>query len=158
LAWFSLTPLDIVFDHLSIFLPVDFASINWAFVPLYVVCRIWPNLGAARLAMWFSVVAMSVPGVVLFGLATEMVSSAFDSGQGIGVIEAELLWSPISMIWPGITSIIFGAGIAFMFVLMALTGFLPILGLIAWLVGQLVGWVVRKTHLYPQRTLDGMKR
>jgi hypothetical protein len=146
------------FGSFVYFLPVDFALINWAFVPLYVVCRIWPNLGAARLAMWFSVVAMSVPGVVLFGLAPEMVSSAFDRGQGIGVIEAELLWSPISMIWPGITSIIFGAGIAFMFVLMALTGFLPILGLIAWLAGQLVGWVVRKTHLYPQRTLDGMKR
>jgi hypothetical protein len=62
------------------------------------------------------------------------------------------------MIWPGITSIIFDADIDFMFVLMALTGFLPILGLIAWLVRQLVGWVVRKTHLYPQRTLDGTKR
>ena len=146
------------FGSFVYFLPVDFALINWAFVPLYVVCRIWPNLGAARLAMWFSVGAMSVPGVVLFGLAPEMVSSAFDRGQGIGVIEAELLWSPISMIWPGIASIIFDADTAFMFVLMALTGFLPILGLIAWLAGQLVGWVVRKTHLYPQRTLDGMKR
>jgi hypothetical protein len=99
--------------------------------------------------MWFSVVAMSVPGVVLFGLAPEMVSSV-DRGQGIGVIEAVLLWPPISMIWPGITSIIFDADIAFMFVLMALTGFLPILGLIAWLVGHLVGWVVRRTHLFPQ--------
>ena len=138
------------FGSFVYFLPVDFALINWAFVPLYVVCRIWPNLGAAPLAMWFSVVAMSVPGVVLFGLAPEMVSSAFDSGQGIGVIEAELLWSPISMIWLGITSIIFGAGIDFMFVLMALTGFLPILGLIAWLVGQLVGWVVRKTIYIPK--------
>jgi hypothetical protein len=146
------------FGSFVYFLPVDFALINWAFVPLYVVCRIWPNLGAAPLAMWFSVVAMSVPGVVLFGLAPEMVSSAFDSGQGIGVIEAELLWSPIAMIWPGIASIIFDADTAFAFVLMALTGFLPILGLIAWLVGQLVGWAVRKTHLYPQRTLDGMKR
>jgi hypothetical protein len=146
------------FGSFVYFLPVDFALINWAFVPLYVVCRIWPNLGAARLAMCFSVVAMSVPGVVLFGLAPEMVSSAFDSGQGIGVIEAVLLWSPIAMIWPGIASIIFDADIAFAFVLMALTGFLPILGLIAWLVGQLVGWAVRKTHSYPQRTLDGMKR
>jgi hypothetical protein len=50
----------------------------------------------------------------------------------------------------GIASIIFDADTAFMFVLMALTGFLPILGLIAWLAGQLVGWVVRKTHLYPK--------
>jgi hypothetical protein len=108
--------------------------------------------------MWFSVVAMSVPGVVLFALAPEMISSAFDSGQGVGVIEAALLWSPIAVVWPGIASIIIDADTAFMFVLMVLTGFLPILGLIAWLVGQPVGWVVRKTHLYPQRPLDGMKR
>jgi hypothetical protein len=52
------------FGSFVYFLPVDFALINWAFVPLYVVCRIWPNLGAARLAMWFSVVAMSLPGAV----------------------------------------------------------------------------------------------
>jgi hypothetical protein len=56
--------------------------------------------------MWFSVVAMSVPGVVLFALAPEMISSAFDSGQGVGVIEAALLWSPIAVVWPGIASII----------------------------------------------------
>jgi hypothetical protein len=132
-------------------LPADFALINWAFVPLYVVCRIWPNLGAARLAMWFSVAAMSIPGLVLFGLAPEMVSSAFDAGQGIGIIEAALFWSPIAMIWPGIASIIIDADTDFTFVLMALTGFLPILGLMAWLVGQLV-----KTQLNPQKT--GMKR
>jgi hypothetical protein len=125
-------------------LPVDLALINWAFVPLYVVCRTWPKLGAARFAMWFSVVAMSVPGAVLFALAPEMISSAFDSGQGIGIIEAVLFWSPIN--WPPLTSIIIDAPVAFMFVLMALTGFLPILGLIAWLAGQLVGRVVPKTH------------
>ena len=127
-------------------LPVDFALINWAFVPLYVACRTWPKLGAARLAMWFSVVAMSVPCAILFGLAPEMISSAFDSGQGIGIIEAALFWSPLSMIWPGLASIIIDADTDFMFVLMALTGFLPILGLIAWLMGQLAGRVVPKTH------------
>src|SRR6185295_17586204 len=58
--------------------PVDFALINWAFVPLYVVCRVWPKLGSARVAMWLSVVAMSVPNLVLFGLAPEMISSAVD--------------------------------------------------------------------------------
>jgi hypothetical protein len=119
--------------------PADFALMNWAFVPLYVVCRVWPNLGGARLAMWFSVVAMSVPGVILFGLAPEMVSSAHDSGQGIGIIEAMLLSSPISMIWPGLASIIIDADTAWMFVLTALTGFLPNLGLIAWLMGRLAG-------------------
>jgi hypothetical protein len=66
-------------------LPVDFALINWAFVPLYVVCRIWPNLGAARLAMWFSVVAMSVPGVVLFGLAPEMVPAPSIVARALGL-------------------------------------------------------------------------
>jgi hypothetical protein len=124
-------------------LPVDFALMNWAFVPLYVVCRIWPKLGAARLAMWFSVVAMSAPNIVLFALAPEMISSAFDRGQGIGVIEAVLLWPPIAMVWPGIASIILDADTAFTFVLMALVGFLPTLGLIAWLAGQLVGWADR---------------
>jgi len=130
------------FGSLVYLSPIDFALINWAFVPLYVVCRIWPKLGATRLAMWFSVIAMSVPNLVLFGLAPEMVSSAFDSGQGIGIIEAMLLWPPIAMIWPGLASIIIHADTAFMFVLMALTGFLPILGLMAWLLGRLVGRVV----------------
>jgi hypothetical protein len=119
--------------------PADFALMNWAFVPLYVVCRVWPDLGGARLAMWFSVVAMSVPCVVLFGLAPEMISSAFDAGQGIGIIEAVLLASPISTIVPGLASIIIDADTAWMFVLMALTGFLPTLGLIAWLMGLFVG-------------------
>src|SRR5450432_328435 len=49
-------------------LPVDFALLNWAFVPLYVVGRIWPSAGSARPAMWFAVVAMSVPNVILFAL------------------------------------------------------------------------------------------
>ena len=132
-------------------LPVDFALLNWAFVPLYVVGRIWPRAGSARLAMWFAVVAMSVPNVVLFGLAPEMVSNARDAGQGIGIIEAVLLWSPIQMIWPGIGAIIDDAGFEVSFVLNALTGFLPILGLVAWLLGQLVGWQVRITSLRPKQ-------
>jgi hypothetical protein len=126
--------------------PADFALIMWAFVPLYVVCRVWPNLGAARVAMWFSVVAMSIPGAIFFALAPEMISSAVDAGQGIGIIEAALLWPPIAMIWPGLASIIIDADTAFMFVLMALTGFLPILGLTAWLGGQLAGRHVRKAQ------------
>jgi len=122
-------------------LPVDFALMNWAFVPLYVVCRIRPNLGAARLAMWFSVVVISVPNVVLFGLAPEMISSAYDSGQGIGIIQAVLLWPPIAMIWPGLASLIIDADTSLMFVLMALTGVLPTLGLVTW-AGRLVGRAV----------------
>jgi len=120
-------------------LPVDFALLNWAFVPLYVVGRIWPA-GSARLAMWFAVVAMSVPNVILFGLAPEMVSNARDAGQGIGIVEAMLLWSPILMILPDIDAIIPNAGFKVSFVLHALTGLLPFLGLIAWLLGQFLGW------------------
>src|ERR1700681_3654887 len=40
-------------------LPFDFAVINWPFVALYLTCRLWPNFGSARSAMWLSVVAMS---------------------------------------------------------------------------------------------------
>lgn len=132
------------FGSFVYFLPADFALINWAFVPLYVVCRVWPNRDAARPAMWFSVVAMSVPAAVLFGLAPEMISSAFDAGQGIGIIEAMLLWPPIAMIVPGIASMIIDAGTSSMFLLMALTGLLPTLGLMAWLMGQFAGRMVPK--------------
>ena len=124
-------------------LPADFALQNWAFVPLYVVGRIWPRAGSDRLAMWFAVVAMSVPNVVLFGLAAEMVSNARDAGQGIGIIEAVLLWSPIQTILPGIFAMVDAAGFEYAIVLNALTGFLPILGLVAWFLGRLFGRQVR---------------
>ena len=130
------------FKSFVYFLPADFALLNWAFVPLYVVGRIWPHAGSARLAMWFAVVAMSVPNVVLFGLAPEMISSAYDSGQGIGIIQAVLLWPPIAMIWPGLASLIIDADTSLMFVLMALTGVLPTLGLVTWVAGRLVGRAV----------------
>jgi hypothetical protein len=135
------------FGSFVYFLPVDFALMNWAFVPLYVVCRIWPDRGAARPAMWFSVVAMSVPCAVLFALAPEMVSSARDAGQGIGIIEAVLLWSPIAAIVPGVASMIIDADTALMSVLMALAGFLPVLGLMAWLLGQFAGRAVGQDAL-----------
>lgn len=118
--------------------PVLFALINWAFVPLYVVCRIWPNLGAARRAMWSSVIAMSVPNLALFVVAPEMVSNAVGAGQGIGMVIALLTWSPIWMIWPDIfVSIASNASID-LFVIASLTGFLPLLGLIAWSVVALI--------------------
>jgi hypothetical protein len=125
-------------------LPADFALMNWAFVPLYVVCRIWPDRDGARLAMWLSVVAMSLPCALLFALAPEMLSTARDAGQGIGIVEAVLLWSPIAAMVPGVASIIMDAGTAWMSVLMALAGFLPMLGLMAWLLGQFAGRAVRK--------------
>jgi len=131
-------------------LPVDFALMNWAFVPLYVVSRIWPRAGSARLAMWFAVVAMSVPNVILFGLAPEMVSNAVDAGQGIGIMEAVLLSSPIQMIWPWLGAIILDANFEVSFVLSALTGVLPTLGLVAWLLGQFAERQVRIATLRPR--------
>src|ERR1700716_4055402 len=78
-------------------LPFEFAVINWPFVALYLTCRLWPNFGAARSAMWVSVVMMSLPNVLLFSLASTMVSNVFDAGQGIGVIEAMLIFPIIAM-------------------------------------------------------------
>lgn len=116
-------------------LPFDFAVINWAFAALYLACRLWPNFGSARSAMWFSVAAMSLPNVLLFSLAPTMVSNVFDAGQGIGVIEAMLMWPILAMIWPGI----FDAGFGIGFVISTLTAPIPLLGLIGWLAGQLIG-------------------
>jgi len=121
-------------------LPFDFAVINWSFVALYLTCRLWPNFGSARSAMWLSVVAMSLPNVLLFGLAWTMVSNVFDAGQGIGVIEAMLMLPILAMIWPGPAPGIFDAGFGIGFVISALTAPIPLLGLIGWLVGQLIGW------------------
>jgi hypothetical protein len=79
-------------------LPFDFAVINWGFVAIYLTCRLWPNFGSARSAMWLSVVAMSLPNVFLFNLAWEMVSNAFGVGQGIGVTEAMIILPIITTI------------------------------------------------------------
>ena len=119
-------------------LPFDFAVINWPFVALYLTCRLWPNFGSGRSAMWLSVVMMSLPNVLLFSLAWTMVSNVFDAGQGIGVIEAMLILPIIAMFWPG--PAIFDDGFGIAFVISALTAPIPFLGLIGWLVGQLIGW------------------
>jgi len=144
-------PRGYAFHSFVYLLPGDFALLNWAFVPLYLVGRIWPHAGSARPAMWFAVVLMSVPNVVLFGLASEMVSNARDAGQGIGIIEAVLSFSPIQMIWP-LSAIIDNARFEVSFVLHALTGFLPILGLVGWLLGQFFGRQVGSAaHLGPKQ-------
>jgi hypothetical protein len=121
-------------------LPLDFAVINWPFVALYLTCRLWPDFGPARSAMWLSVAAMSLPNVLLFSLAPTMVSSVFDAGQGIGIVEAMLLFPIIVMIWPGPAPGIFDAGFGIGFFISALTAPIPFLGLIGWLAGQFVGW------------------
>jgi hypothetical protein len=83
---------------------------------------------------------MSLPNVLLFSLAWTMVSDVFDAGQGIGVIEAMLSLPIIAMIWPGPVPGIFDAGFGIGLVISALTAPMPFLGLIGWLVGQLIGW------------------
>ena len=114
-------------------LPFDFAVMNWGFVALYVTCRLWPNFGSARSAMWTSTVAMSLPNVFLFSLAWEMVSNARGAGQGIGVIEAMLMWPVIALFLPDMPD-------TALYVISVFTAPIPLLGLIGWVVGQLPGW------------------
>jgi hypothetical protein len=124
-------------------LPLDFAIINWGFVALFLVCRLWPNFGGAKSAMWFSVVAMSLPNILLFASAPEMVSNVKDAGQGIGVIEAMLILPIVAMILPGPIAGIFDApGVGP--VLSTLMAPMPFLGLIGWL----VGWAA--SHVRPK--------
>lgn len=120
--------------------PLDFAVINWGFVALYLVCRLWPKFGTARLAMGLSVVAMSLPNVLLFGLAREMVSNAFDAGQGIGFIEAMLTLPITTNFWTGPAPKIFDMGYGIGFIISALMAPIPFVGLIGWLLGHAVGW------------------
>lgn len=123
-------------------LPLDFAVINWGFVALYLVCRLWPNLGGAKFAMWFSVVAMLLPNILLFALAPEMVSNVKDAGQGIGVIEAMLILPIVAMFLPGPIAGIFDAGYGIGPVISTLMAPMPFLGLIGWL----VGWAVSRVR------------
>ena len=127
-------------------LPFDFAVMNWGFVALYLTCRLRPNFGSARFAMWLSVVAMSLPNVLLFSLAPTMVSNVFDAGQGIGVVEAMLIFPVIAMIWPGPLPDISDAALN---VISAFTAPIPFLGLIGWLVGQLPGWTASNSPRRP---------
>jgi hypothetical protein len=120
-------------------LPFDFAALNWPFVALYLACRLWPNFGSARSAMWLAVIAMSLPNVLLFSLAPTMVSNVFDAGQGIGVIEAMLGLPIIAMIWPGPMPGIFDAGFGIGFIISALTAPIPLFGSVGWFAGQSIG-------------------
>ncbi|AMN42819.1 hypothetical protein [Rhodoplanes sp. Z2-YC6860] len=118
-------------------LPLDFALMNWGFVALYVTCRLSPNSGSARSAMWLSATLMSFLNVPLFFLAPEMVSNVFDAGQGIGVIQAMLsipLWfGP----YPSFLEPDSGIGL----LVFAPLAPIPFLGLIGWLGGRFMGWM-----------------
>lgn len=122
------------FSVLIQMMPLDFAVINWGFVVLYLVCRLWPDLRGAKPAMWFSTVAMFIPNIVLFFLAPEMVSNVRDAGQGIGVIEAMLILPIVAMILPGPIAGIFDAPVIGP-VISTLMAPMPFLGLIGWLIG-----------------------
>ena len=126
-------------------LPFDFAVMNWGFVALYVTCRLWPNFGWARSAMWLSLVAMSLPNVLLFSLAWTMVSNVFDAGQGIGVVEAMLTLPIITLIWSPPYPSIFDPDSGIGVVISAPLAPIPFFGLIGWLVVQSIGWTASKS-------------
>ncbi|HEX5213075.1 MAG TPA: hypothetical protein VFW22_15225 [Pseudolabrys sp.] len=125
-------------------LPLDFAVINWGFVALYVTCRLRPNLAGARLAMWLSVIAMALPNILLFSLAWTMVSTAFDAGQGIGIIEAVLSVPMFMLFWSGPFPDIFNPESGVGFVTSTLLAPIPVLGLTGWLAGRLMGRAAAK--------------
>ena len=125
-------------------LPLDFAVMNWGFVAVYVACRLQPNAGGTRLAMWLSVTAMSLPNILLFSLAPTMVANVFDAGQGIGIIEATLIFPVAALFWPSAFPDIFDAGYGIGLVVSTLTAPIPVLGFAGWLVGQLFGRTAAK--------------
>jgi hypothetical protein len=117
-------------------LPLEFAVMNWPFVAVYLACRLRPDAGAARSAMWGAVIAMSLPNVLLFATAWDMVSNVRDAGQGIGIVQAMLTFPIGAMILPHALSGMPDAGLS---VLSALTGPIPVLGLFGWLAGRMMG-------------------
>lgn len=117
-------------------LPLDFAVMNWGFVALYVTCRLSPNFGSARSAMWLSATAMSLLNVPLFFLAPEMVSSAVDAGQGIGVVLAMLSMPLWSGPYPDFIDPDSDIGL----LVFAPLAPIPFSGLIGWIVGRFFGW------------------
>lgn len=124
-------------------LPFDFAVMNWGSVALYAACRLRPNFGPARLAMWLAVATMALPNVLLLSLAATMVSNVFDAGQGIGIVEAMLMVPIVAMIWPGPVPAVFDPDSGIGFVVCALTAPIPFLGLTSWLAVQL-SWLAAR--------------
>src|SRR6185369_10927967 len=118
-------------------LPLDFAAMNWGFVALYLTCRLLPNFGSARSAMWLSATLMSLLNVPLFFLAPEMVSNVFDAGQGIGVIQA-MLSLPL---WFGPYPSFLDPDSVVALLLFAPLAPMPFLGLIGWIGGRFIGWM-----------------
>ena len=116
-------------------LPLDFAVMNWGFVALYVVCRLYPNFRSARSAMWVSTIVMCVLNVPLFFLAPDMISNVFDAGQGIGIIQAILSMPLWFGSYPGFLDPSSGIGR----LVFAPLAPIPLSGLIVWIAVQLIG-------------------
>ena len=150
----GLIPADPRGYHFSSYisdLPVDFAVMNWPFVALYMTCRLWPDFGSARPAMWLSVAAMSLPNVLLFMLAPTMVADVYDAGQGIGIVQVMLMVPVIGMLWPGPDPGFFDTKFGILSAVGALTAPIPLFGLTGWLAGQFAGRADsrRKTTVQP---------
>ena len=116
-------------------LPLDFAAMNWGFAALYLTCRLLPNFGSARSAMWLSVTAMSLVNVPLFFLAPVMVSNVFDAGQGIGVAQV-MLSMPI---WFGQYPKFLDPDSVIGALVFAPLAPMPFAGLMGWIAGQFLG-------------------
>ena len=132
-------PSGFRFSTVIVQLPLDFAVMNWGFVALYVACRLSPNSGSARFAMWLSATAMSLLNVPLFFLAPEMVSNVYDAGQGIGVVQA-LLSMPL---WFGPYPAFLDPDSGIGLLVFAPLAPIPFLGLIGWIAGRFIGGTAR---------------
>jgi hypothetical protein len=116
-------------------LPLDFALMNWGFVALYVTCRLSPNFGSARSAMWVSATLMSFLNVPLFFLAPDMISNVYDAGQGIGIIQAMLSMPLWFGRYPDFLDPDSGIGL----LVFAPLAPIPFSGLIGWIAGRFIG-------------------
>jgi hypothetical protein len=116
-------------------LPLDFALMNWGFVALYVACRLSPNFGPPRSAMWVSATLMSFLNVPLFFLAPEMISNVYDAGQGIGIIQAMLSMPLWFGRYPAFLDPDSGIGL----LVFAPLAPIPFSGLIGWIAGRFIG-------------------
>lgn len=125
-------PSGVRFSSFIYQLPLDFALMNWGFVALYLVCRLYPHFGAARSAMWWSASAMFLLNVPLFFLGPDMISNVRDAGQGIGIVQAVLgmpVWfSPALATESGIGHLV-----------VAPLAPIPFLGLVCWIAVQVIG-------------------
>ena len=73
------------------------------------------------------------PKCTLVSIGAGVVPNARNVGESIGIVEVVLSFPTITTIWPG----------TYLDAVSALQAPVPLLGLTGWLVGHLVGWVVR---------------